>query len=200
MMARFLPSRAKSSGISMIEILVTLLLVTLGLVGMASVQYQIQTNTYESYQRAQAQLLLQDMVDRITANRYSAPCYAFTLAGGSPYLGTSTGGGYWGAPTCSGFGSSETQSTAVTDLTEWDNLLKGFNEVDSASNNTGGIMDARGCIELDSTTSPETLIVTVVWQGNNETITPANDCANTLYGTSARRRSVSTTIQLANLI
>lgn len=184
----------------MIEILVTILLVTLGLIGMASVQYQIQTNTYESYQRAQAQLLLQDMVDRIMANRYSAPCYAFTLANGEPYLGASTGGGYWGTPSCSGFGNGDTQSTAVTDLTEWDNLLKGFSEVSSGGSNTGGIMDARGCIELDATTTPETLKVTVVWQGNNETITPADDCANSLYGTNARRRAVSTTIQLANLI
>ena len=42
------------------------------------VRLRAQQAEVESYQRAQALVLLQDMVDRINANRKTAGCYAFT--------------------------------------------------------------------------------------------------------------------------
>src|SRR4051812_34767512 len=73
-LARSMPCK----GFTMIEVLVSLFIVTLGLLGLAALQAKAQQAELESYQRAQALVLVQDMVDRINANRKTAGCYAFT--------------------------------------------------------------------------------------------------------------------------
>ena len=82
----------------MIEVLVSLLIIVLGLLGLAGLQVRIQQSEFESYQRAQALVLLQDMVERIHQQRVVAKCFRFTTdtAAGTPYLGAGSGG----APAC----------------------------------------------------------------------------------------------------
>ena len=48
------PSMKRAGGFSMIEVLVTLIVVALGLLGLAAMQTQLQTADFEAYQRAQA--------------------------------------------------------------------------------------------------------------------------------------------------
>ncbi|MFJ1257019.1 hypothetical protein [Cupriavidus sp. CuC1] len=57
---------------------------------MISTSLASQRAEIESYQRAQALILLQDMAERINANRSAAGCYAITTdtVNGLPYLGT----------------------------------------------------------------------------------------------------------------
>ena len=57
--------RAPHRGFSMIEVLVALLIIVLELLGLAGLQVRMQQAEFESYQRAQAVILLQDMVERI---------------------------------------------------------------------------------------------------------------------------------------
>src|SRR4026209_1446790 len=52
------------SGFSLVEILVTLVIVMIGLLGLAGVQMRAHQAEMESYQRAQALVLVADMVDR----------------------------------------------------------------------------------------------------------------------------------------
>ena len=59
-----------------------------GLLGVAGLQSRMQVAEVEAYQRTQAIVLLQDMVDRINANRVNAASYAT----GSVTLGTGTTG------------------------------------------------------------------------------------------------------------
>src|SRR5512134_2642451 len=83
----------KSRGFSMIEVLMALLIIVLGLLGLAGLQVRIQQAEFESYQRAQALVLLQDMVDRIHLKRNlnvtSTNCFRFTTntTSGTPFLG-----------------------------------------------------------------------------------------------------------------
>ena len=56
-------------------ILIAIAVVTAGLLGVARLQAQMQTAELEAYQRTQAIALLQDMVDRINANRRNAAFY-----------------------------------------------------------------------------------------------------------------------------
>ncbi len=53
----------------MIEVLVTLVVLALGLLGVVGLQARGQQAELESYQRGQALVLLQDMVDRMNTNR-----------------------------------------------------------------------------------------------------------------------------------
>lgn len=58
----------KQSGVTLIEVLVTLLITTIGLLGLAALQLGALKATSESAQRSQAVWLIQDLVERIRAN------------------------------------------------------------------------------------------------------------------------------------
>ncbi len=184
----------KQTGSSLIEVLVTLVILMLGLLGLVGLMLQSQRSQQESYQRVQALVLLDDMVNRISANRKAAACYVITTnANGSPYLGNDS----TLAPSCT-TGTADQQLRAVQDLTEWNDLLLGSTEKSGASN-VGGMIGARGCVEL---VSAGVYRISVAWQGNSETFAPTADvaCATGKYGASeAQRRAVSVNVQIANL-
>ena len=88
--------RNRQAGFNMLEILFSLLIVTTGLLGLAATQVIAQRAEQESYQRAQAIVLMTDIVDRINTNRKAAICYNITTntTAGTGYLGTAGGGKY----------------------------------------------------------------------------------------------------------
>src|SRR5258706_15872647 len=122
--ADMLRHRHPISGFTLIEVLVTLTIIAIGLLGLGAFQARVQQAELEAYNRAQALVILNAIVDRINANHLTVNCYVITTGAGTPYLG------YAGnAPiSCSGFGDVNTQATAVADLTEWDTMLKGATE------------------------------------------------------------------------
>ena len=187
-------------GFTMIELLIAIVILAIGLLGLAGIQTQAQKRGLEAYQRQQALIILYDIVDRMQANPYSAACYAYTIdnAAGTPFLGDA-GANHLGAPICVGIGSTATQTLAIADMTEWDSILQGISERDNNGNNIGSMIGARGCISADVSTTPVTYTVAVSWQGTFETTTPAVNCANGLYGDERLRRIVSTTVQLGDL-
>ena len=198
-------SSTRQTGFTMIEVLVSLLIIVLGLLGLAGLQARLQQAEFESYQRTQALVILYDMVDRINVHRVTAPCFRITTAAdGTPYAGTGSGA----LPNCAA--STTANNTAADDaLTEWDGALKGAAETKGGAS-IGAIVGARGCVSYDATAElldgggaimPGTGIYTVAvaWQGTADTIAPTVNCGNTLYGTEARRRVVSTTFRLAQL-
>lgn len=182
----------RQSGASLIEVLVTLVILMLGLLGLVGMMVQSQRSQMESYQRVQALVLLEDMTNRINANRKAAACYVVTTTtSGTPYLGTGSGV----TPACT-TGTAQQQARAVQDMTEWHNLLLGTMET-SGGASVGAMLGARGCVELVSTGLYQ---VSVVWQGMGKTAAPTGvNCASSLYGDDAQRRAVSIKLQIANL-
>lgn len=181
-------------GVSMIEMLVTLVILMVGLLGVAALMAQGQRAEMESYQRVQAIVLLRDMSARLNANRKAAPCYNFTnAASGTPYVGV--GSTY--VPACAS-GSLAEQTTANNDLNAWGAVLSGAAEV-VAGSNTGAMIGARGCITFDAAT--QSYLISVAWQGLAPTSPPVASltCGKDLYGNEARRRVVSLTVRLATL-
>lgn len=176
------------SGFSLIEVLVSLVLLLIGLLGFSALQARASTAELESYQRVQALILMQDMVDRINANRSVASCYVT-----ASYVGT----GYVGTPTCSA-GSAAQQTLAVDDMTAWSNLLQGSAETNDG-NNVGAMIGARGCVSYDAATQRYT--ITLAWQGRSPTVLPSAglSCGADLYGAETQRRTVSTILTIANL-
>ena len=182
-------------GFAMIEVLVTLVIVLVGLLGTAGVMVLSHQSSVEAYQRTQALILVEDMVDRLNANRQVADCYAITdPASGAPQLGT----GSSVTPAC-GSGTPEQQATAVSDLRTWNDLLAGAAESDAAGAAVGAMIGARGCVSFDP--AANSYVVTVTWQGLSETAAPpdAVPCAAGLYGSEAQRRAVSVSVQFAAL-
>lgn len=56
------------AGVSLIEVLVTMVVVSVGLLGVAALQLKALKNTYASFQRSLATLQAQDLADRLWAN------------------------------------------------------------------------------------------------------------------------------------
>lgn len=196
MMKRTCKRRQVNRGSSMIEVLVTLVILMLALLGLVGLMVQSQRSQMESYQRVQALLVVQDMANRINANRKAAGCYVVTTAvDGTPYLGTTTPPATALTPTCT-VGTAAQQAMALQDLTDWSNLLLGTSEK-SGTSNVGVMLGARGCVEL---VSVGVYRVSVVWQGNGKTAAPAGvGCAAGLYGDEAQRRAVAVPVKIANI-
>ena len=134
-------------GTSLIEVLITVVILAFGLLGLAGMQTRLQLSEMEAYQRAQGLILLEDMANRITSNRTAAASYV---------TGTALGTGM-NCPTT-------TATTTQRDSNEWCNSLQGASETQAANNavRVGAFINGRGCVE--SLGSGEYL-VTVAWQG-----------------------------------
>jgi type IV pilus assembly protein PilV len=168
--ARSLSSRRRSQGVSMLEVLVAIFVLTIGLLGTASMQSQMQTTQVESYQRAQAIVLLQEMVDRINANRKDVASYVAADLGLSSQDCTT--------PT----------TVAGKDLCDWNNALFGAAEL-KGTQTLGAMTGARGCITNPVTTMPREVVVAVVWQGLRPTVAPGGTtCGQNLYGAGDKTR------------
>ncbi len=168
-------------GVTMIEVLVALLILTIGLLGVAGLQARMQSAQVEAFQRAQAIVLMQDMVDRINANRRNAANYA---TGGTP-LGT----GDSPASDC-----TTLSTVAARDNCEWSKALTGASETKvsgGVTNKLGAMNAARGCIEVTVATMPREVLVSVVWQGIVPTVVPGGtSCGsgNSDYGSDGKLR------------
>lgn len=189
----------RNRGVSLIEILVTLIIVAIGLLGLGATQATLQIADVEAYQRGQALVLANDMLDRINANRYAAPCYAITDAvAGTSFLG-SAAGGHHGVPACAlGSATAEQVAQANADLAEWNRLLQGAAESSTEGADVGAMSGARGCVSFDGASSTYTIIVS--WQGRSETFVPVVACGNGLYGAETQRRAVWVTLRIADLM
>ncbi|MBA5606089.1 type IV pilus modification protein PilV [Duganella sp. FT3S] len=167
----------------MIEVLVTLVILAFGLLGVAALQGKMQMGTIESYQRAQAVVLLEDMSARIQANGANAASYAQSTPAG-------TGDGQ--PDDCSTLAAG-----AARDVCEWSNALKGAAEL-KAGAKVGAMVGARGCVHQIQAPDPTKGVcrpgiyqVTVTWQGVHKTVAPALTCATGLYGDDGYRRAIA---------
>ena len=179
-------------GTSLIEVLVTVVILTFGLLGLVGLQSRLQLSEMESYQRAQAMILLEDMANRITSNR----AYAATYVTADPVdhaVGTGTA--------CTAPAGTRQQ----IDTGEWCSALLGAGEKTGTSN-VGTLLSGRGCVEkLDATN----YMVTVAWQGLGPISAPPASvaCGQGKYnGTTGStctadlcRRVVTTIVNVASL-
>ena len=185
-------SRLQQSGTTLIEVLVTLIIIAFGLLGLAGLQVRLQQTEFEADQRTQALLLLSDMADRIAVNRNAALTYVTTAA--SP-----VGAGM----TC----PTDVSTVQKADIAEWCNALQGAAETTSGGASVGVMTGGRGCIEEISTNQ---YMVTVAWQGTTPVSAPPSTvaCGKDLYdGTTGSactndrcRRVVTTVVRVGNLL
>lgn len=179
-------------GATLIEVLVALIILMVGLLGLIGVMIQSQRAQLESYQRAQAMLLVQDMAARINSNRRAADCY-----GSGDTFGTDKDTGSIAVAGCAVGGPAEIaarEGRATIDLQEWNDLLLGTAETD-ATGNVGAMLGARGCITKDAATG--VFQISVAWQGSQAAGAPPAGitCGTGSYGADdAQRRAVSITV------
>jgi len=186
---------ARQRGATMIEILVTIVIVAFGLLGLAGLQMRMQMSEVEAYQRSQALLLLNDMASRIATNRLSAASY---VTGTTTPLGTGFD--------CTGMSST---TRVQTDLKEWCDALQGaaeFTGTGTSAIRQGAMIGGRGCIQQ---AADGDYMVTVAWQGLTPITAPNASVAcgaNAYDGTTGTtctqdrcRRVVTTIVRIGSL-
>ncbi len=181
-------------GALMIEVLVTIVILEIGLLGLMQMQERLQKSEVESYQRTQAMILVNDMASRISTNRSLDPNNP------SLYDTTSLSPAYLGVGmTC------DTSPTTLQEIdsAEWCNALLGAAETVPGSS-VGAMIGGRGCIE---DLGNGQIMISVVWQGLTPLSVPplGVTCAvNTYNGGECTadlcRRQVTTMVKIANLL
>jgi type IV pilus assembly protein PilV len=200
--------RQLSSGFTLIEVLVTLTILTFGLLGIAGLMAKGQRVSFEAYQRQQAVALAADMAERIRSNRTQIPIYAADAAVATPlgdgvkYNDYLTGG----TTDCAALTCTLLQLEKY-DIALWDGMLNGYSEQQTSGGaRIGGIVNAKGCVqELSNTlgtcppapaplgaTYTSSLLISVAWQGSDDTVAPLAPCGAGSYGAANPKRRVVT--------
>ena len=180
------PFSGKQAGVTLIEVLVTIVILAIGLLGLAGLQARLQSSEMEAYQRSQALILLNDMASRVTTNRVNAAAYAD---------GTTLGAGM----TC----PASTATTSERDQTQWCQALQGTGET-SGGSNVGAMIGGRGCV---NDLGGGQFLITVAWQGLTPISAPPASvaCGQNAYDGGSGcvddlcRRVVTTIVRIANL-
>jgi type IV pilus assembly protein PilV len=112
------PVKQPLAGFTLIEVLIAVLVLSVGLLGLAGLQATGLKTNHSAYMRSQAVAYGYDVIDRMRANRLSALSGTYNIAMGA------------GAPSGT--------SIAQTDLREWKALIAGELPVGDASANVNG--------------------------------------------------------------
>jgi len=209
-----------SRGFTLIEVMVTLVILLFGLLGIAGLMAKGQRASFEAFQRQQALGLANDMAERILSNRTRAGCYG-TACDANPFyntgaplttplgLGVSYNDYRTGAITDCGSVACTPGQLSAYDLAIWDGLLNGYTEQQitpvSGTGYVGGIVNALGCIVETANTSgtcppppasvtpyTRSITISVAWQGNDDTVIPTNStCGQNQYTAETKRRVVT---------
>jgi type IV pilus assembly protein PilV len=175
-------------GVALIEVLIAIVVTVFGLLAMVAMQLRATKLESESYQRTQAILLVDDMAQRIKANRTNVAAYE--VSGANAVGGT--------VNACNG-------TRAAIDICEWGNLITGSAERDASNNPVGAMMQAKGCVSVAApaggASGATTVVVGLVWRGHVESGSAATlPCAVAGYTAGdSLVRSVSTVVRLGDL-
>lgn len=159
------------SGFTLLEVLIALIVLSIGLLGIAGLQGTSKRTNFEAIQRTTAVMLARDIMERMRANSGAV----------ASYTGTTITSGSLAAPNpnCASAANECTETElAADDLYEWQEALSGATET-KAGANTGGLSVPYGCIVAGA--NPGEVIVTVAWQGLVTLVdTNPNTCGNAL--------------------
>ncbi len=136
-------SLKKQSGLGLIEILVAVLVLGIGILGVASTQVVSLKMNAQSQSRSQAVLLAEDILDRVRANPDNPAAYA--LANGSANGGV-----------CNTAFAANGGTVAANDIAAWENSLACL------------LPDAERTI----TVAGNTVTVTIDWDQDDATMIP----------------------------
>ena len=205
------PSRQRHSGFTLIEVMVTLLVLVIGLLGVIGMQSHAAAVEFESYQRGQALALARDMQSRVLSSRGALTGYlnaAVSSTDGSVYFGNGSGaatyvieGGNCIAPTV-----GDVVSEAKYQACSWGRDLQGVAQKEG-DNAVGAMVGARGCVmqvNPPNLNALADLYIVVVWQGigvraEPPADSPSGECASDVNFGSGLRRGLSVRVLVPDL-
>ncbi len=136
-------NRHRSAGFTLIEILVSLIIMAVGMLGLVGLQLAASQNTQGGYLRGQAALMAYDITDRMRGNTGAVTTGAYNIAAGVQL-----------APgvSCIGIAADcNTAQLALADLVEWRNHLAVY------------MPGGNGAVATVDNGTTTTVTVTVIW-------------------------------------
>jgi type IV pilus assembly protein PilV len=166
------PRRSPVCGFTLFEVLIAFFILSVGLVGVVSLQAISKASQHQAIQRTRAVALADEMLEMVRGNPRGVPVYA-AQAGVS-----ALGAGDLGAPATDCLTTPcDPNAMAVYDLWLWEQSLQGA-DVTSASGSSGaGLLVPRGCIRFQPDTAngktrTGTMDIVVQWRGLQELTDP----------------------------
>lgn len=191
----------RGRGFTMIEVMITVLVLSVGMLAIVSLQATAKRSTHQAWQRSLAVNLADSIIERIRINPSQAASYATGLGA------SALGGGKKGTPSTNCRTNACDADKVVTwDLWQWEQRLDGAAAVDPDNKKAGGLIDPHGCIVFEeagaSTPNTGKIRVFVTWQGLTETTDAVQD-ANLVCGpddadSQATRRQVVASSYVVN--
>jgi type IV pilus assembly protein PilV len=169
----------RQTGFSLTESMVTLFVVSIGLLGVAGLQVTAKQVSHESIQRTTAAMLAQDMVERLRANSQNLAYFVDKKVTGNTIPNEPS-------PTCNPGDPCSPEALAAHDLWEWEQLLSGASELQAGTGaKAGGLLEPTGCITSSAAGGPGTYTIAIAWRGKSVLSNPTlNTCGEdtTRYG------------------
>ncbi len=153
--------KKKQSGVTLIEVLISVVILSVGILGLTALQLSAKRAGFESVQRSMATALVRDITERMRMNAGQITGYVIddltvTTAGTEP------------TPNCKTADCTPAQ-LAAHDVWEWAQALGGASEqVGGAS--AGGLVSPRACI----THAAGIVNVAIAWQGFEDLGSPTS--------------------------
>lgn len=191
-----------AKGFTLLEVLVSLAILMVGLLGIAGLMVKGQRASFEAFQRQQALAIASDIAEKIRSNEGGAPFFVTDTLAETDIPGQ--GVLLAAINDCMG-GTCDRAALAQFELALWDGLLAGASETtDAGATRVGGIMGARGCVDWDGNTNQPVFRISVAWQGDAETVAPAavmdaTVCGFGKYGSDKRHRLVTIDVATCRL-
>lgn len=158
----------RARGFGLIEVLVTLLVFSIGALAVAGLQAVSKKNRYNALQRSTAVRLAHSMAARMHANPQALSDYL--VATDSPLGGDTLGG----TPASNCYNTCTPKQLAKFDLWQWEQMLDGASETSSnttaingqsttATTSVGGLVAPSACITTQA--GSHVYQITIVWRG-----------------------------------
>jgi type IV pilus assembly protein PilV len=198
-------------GFTLIEVLVTIALMLLGLLGMIGLQARAAVMEFESYQRGEALSLVRELQGRLTDSRAIVDGYLdaeVSSTDGSVYVGSGANAKDFSTSSACVGGAGVALAEAKFDMCEWGKALQGAAALEGSSK-VGAMIGARGClirVEPAEGNALADIYVTIVWQGKSPGAEPLADspagknfCASDVDFGPGLRRGISVRVLVPNL-
>jgi len=181
----------RCAGFTIIEVLVSVIIFSVGLIGVARLQVVAKQSNYDAVQRVAATSVAQDLLSRMRSNHTVLNTYVSNS--GSTTIGRNSISSE-PTPVCGTAGSACTANQLAThDLWEIEDALDGIAEQDTDGNSVGGLTLPTLCITGPASGDSGVYTVAIAWRGKAELSNPdASTCGDDtgLYGDSNEYRRV----------
>lgn len=178
------PLGRSQRGLTMIEVLITVVILAIGMLSMGALQLMSKRSNFEAAQRTTATFLAHDILERMRVNPTQLEEYAGTqtelpVAMGTPRFATAPG------VLCSAAGSNcNAFELSQFDLWEWEQMLLGASEVlTTDGTQTGGLAEPTAClyttVPSGATNRSGQYMVAIAWRGGTKLSNPTAPAAMT---------------------